>query len=445
MKKLFFFSVLMSLFSLNILAVNLVGNGDMESKGSWETAVINPGNTGVTATFGYSESGFGDNGCMYVKGGPTTHIYVYQAIDLTQGVPYDISFDYKLTAIDTWCEIHVGTTKPVEGSDSYTGTPIFSHNGASLNEAGKMNKEYIPAGSGTYYFVIKVGSWAPDTAGDNVFNLFVDNVLIEESNRVIDPNAVEKVIGGNMESGEAWTIGQVGGTALSGIEWDYAYTAGDGGNGLRIYATPPSGNGANIFLYQPVSLTAGTEYKVNGKFIQLDASANQYWMQVFVMQSTPVGDDDTNEDNSIMTMGTWNMGENQGEAKMYDFQADGRSGKNVSFASYTPSVTGTYYFVIKAGTWNGTFNFVLDDISFKDPNAVDTGVNQQSAASSNVFAEDGYIRVDAAEGFNNIAVYAISGSLLETASSATSFVSSKLNAGIYIVKVDNDVYKVSVK
>ena len=500
-KNLLFAMIASFLFSLNGIAVNLIKNGDMETKGAWKEAVINPP---ATATFGHTEAGFGTGKVLKLSGPGQSHIYVYQEVLLVQGNVYDLSFNYKAQATSTWCEIHISTTQPVEGMDTHTGLPVIKLIDDVANTTGEVDKQFIAQENGLHYFVIKIGSWGTG----NTFNLFVDNVVLDgvsagnvmanfdvspgtvgikaqemsftdksagatswswnfgdgststdkspkhtyntagiysvalsvtdgtDNNsitkkiRVLDPDKGEQIMAGNMELADAWEHAPVGGTALTGYEFNY--TAGSA-KGLRLYATPPSGNGTNIFLYQPIYLKAGEKYELNGKFIQLNANANQYWCQFYVLPFIPTSDDDTKEENSIMTMGAWNQGEFQGEAKTYDLVADGRCGPNAAFAAFTAASSGIYYFIIKAGTWSGTFNFVLDDISFKYANGTNIPALQSNVK---IYSENKQI---IAQGEMNI--YNANGQLVDKATNT----SKTLQAGLYIVTINGIAQKVIVK
>lgn len=109
-------------------------------------------------------------GAYTVTGNPKNS-GIYQAVQLTAMKTYNISITYSASTYNsTWGEVWVGKYKPVNGSDysatapsagnASTQTPTFVSWSSSTTAAssGTKTSTFTPGTTGTYYFVIKVGT-----------------------------------------------------------------------------------------------------------------------------------------------------------------------------------------------------------------------------------------------------------------------------------------------
>jgi PKD repeat protein len=170
-----------------------------------------------------------------------------------------------------------------------------------------------------------------------------------------------KLLNSNMESQGAWQVTYLN-TAqdkLPTVMWGYAATkptAGKGG-GLHVVATTNSGN-SQFCIYQTVNLSADSIYNFDAAFknIKLERS----WCEVFIGQMPVEGQDYGDAlGTKIANYGSW---DNPAAV------ADGTFKLNAAACKYfQPTVSGTYYFVMKMGatTWDAevpTCDIVVDEL-----------------------------------------------------------------------------------
>jgi hypothetical protein len=109
-------------------------------------------------------------GAYTVTGNPK-NCGIYQAVQLTGGKTYNVSITYSASVYNsTWAEVWIGKYQPVNGSDysatapaagnASTQTPTFVSWSSSTTAAssGVKTGTFTPGTTGTYYFVIKVGT-----------------------------------------------------------------------------------------------------------------------------------------------------------------------------------------------------------------------------------------------------------------------------------------------
>jgi len=127
-------------------------------------------------------------GAYTVTGNPKNS-GIYQAVQLTGGKTYNISITSAATAYNsTWGEVWIGKNQPVNGSDysatapaagnASTQTPTFVTWASTTTASSSSTKTatYTPGTTGTYYFVIKVGT------GSSFNTVVVNNVSMYSNN-----------------------------------------------------------------------------------------------------------------------------------------------------------------------------------------------------------------------------------------------------------------------
>jgi hypothetical protein len=214
-----FYFLLIAFFALNSLTVqsqtNLIKGGNMETDDEqfWSVSYLESDPTSETSfEFGYTgeapETGQGGSLHMTVTNAASggSHLMFYQTVNLIGGKEY--KFDLAAKALqpmmNSWFEVYLGTTEPVEGEDYGTGqlalggfkssnwTPecddLFN---GTLQEIGCLEGSqgsFIVEGEGEQSFFIgfKVGIWDYDTTIEFV----VDNVSLVEVDETSSVNAI---------------------------------------------------------------------------------------------------------------------------------------------------------------------------------------------------------------------------------------------------------------
>lgn len=169
---------------------------------------------------------------------------------------------------------------------------------------------------------------------------------------------------GNMESETGWSVSMLNTAAGNEptVTWNYTTdtpTAGQGGS-LHLTGTTTSGN-SQVSFYQAVDLVAGNTYTFDGAFKEIQI--NNSWCEVFLGDMPTDGQDYGTDQGSLLCgLGTW-------AAPM---QLDGEFSKHTSpYNAFVPETSGTYYFVLKAGStsWDGssqTFEIIIDELLLTD-------------------------------------------------------------------------------
>lgn len=207
MRKLYFFTafVLLTTASSVWAQQNMILGGTMEAVDTvhWKVSSLANDSTSVTSyQFGYTldRPAKGEGGCLHIvatnanKNG--SHIMFYQTVKLTGGKTYRYDFAIKAIQpmINSWFEVYVGNTEPVDGADYGSGQTALggfkSSNWASqcsdlfegtLREDGCLagsKTDFTVSGEGekTLYIGFKAGIWAYATTIEFV----VDNVSLVE-------------------------------------------------------------------------------------------------------------------------------------------------------------------------------------------------------------------------------------------------------------------------
>ena len=259
----------------------------------------------------------------------------------------------------------------------------------------------------------------------------------------------ETILGGSMETADRQYWGETGeasvltGNSNDQLVWgDLSTNTHPGGyapTGLTEgFLTVREGwsQSAAYKIFQAVNLTSGTVYDIN-----FDYSVGAYqkaWFEVYVGTTAPTTGDYTGDHGTKLgdSLIPWTDG--------------GASGNNTlqKFArSYTAATTGTHYFVIKWGCGytggDGYFNTSIDNVIFAKH--IDTSVNPTDV-KFNVYTNNGRIQVQSALTSNKIAVYNTSGQLILSDSfTSERYESQTLVPGLYIVNINNEIHKLSVR
>ncbi|MDF1570728.1 MAG: PKD domain-containing protein [Bacteroidales bacterium] len=174
--------------------------GNMEDPNLWNITNLNADIMPVSAVWNYTDqsAAHGAGGALYVSGSVsngTTHYCIWQAVELHEDSVYH--FDGAFRALTTlnqfWAEVFIGTVPPADGSDyghdsikitqfntwaSCTGSLV---DGTFGNDGCEIVAGYQPETTGTYYFVVKVGSgeWTGGETYD--FEVILDELTLQES------------------------------------------------------------------------------------------------------------------------------------------------------------------------------------------------------------------------------------------------------------------------
>ena len=184
-------------------------------------------------------------------------------------------------------------------------------------------------------------------------------------------NAQNLLDGNNMESQSAWTLAPFN-TADVISEWGYTDDkplSGDAG-ALHIKINNVSGN-SQFGAYQSVELTAGVTYTVDAA-VKILGQVKQSWFEVYVGTVDPETVDDYSVSNEtgigieeegitkIVSYFSWWSSPTVPPSPNSTFLA----GANAK-STFTPTATGTYYFLFKVGSnGGGHAEVLLDNILF---------------------------------------------------------------------------------
>ena len=164
----------LSVFSAVAAGGNKLVNSNMESQGAWQVSYLNTAADKLPAvTWGYTTAtpAAGIAGGLHVVAtttGGNSQFCIYQALTLSADSIYNFDAAFKNIKLErSWCEVFIGQM-PVEGQDygDALGTKIANYGacdnpGAVAEGTFNLNaacKYFLPATTGTYYFVMKMGS-----------------------------------------------------------------------------------------------------------------------------------------------------------------------------------------------------------------------------------------------------------------------------------------------
>ncbi len=173
-----------------------IEGGNMEESDFWTNTNLSSTSPKPIGVWNYTadKPKDGKGGCLYVSGTTTSgtlHYAIFQKVSLINGASYKFDGAFKdVTAGDLdrfWCEVYIGTTAPVEGSDygngvlkikqfnSWDPTSIPAHKDMKFSATGGGTGIFECKESKDYYLVIKMGTTTWD--GKAVpFNVMLDEL-----------------------------------------------------------------------------------------------------------------------------------------------------------------------------------------------------------------------------------------------------------------------------
>lgn len=464
MKKInFILSFLFFVTVLNAQNEELLVGGDMESGDAWTVLDVSENDPFVTSTdvsrFGYTVDGpsDGENGCFHSSTTPTTQVLstaVYQKVTINKGEKYIFSMAYKNPKImqAAWMEAFYSEYEPTENvdwvPDSEPNDSVFKILGYTGTDWGGAADSYdetasgvvMIAGTGTVdiYIGFKYGQgWG----GEIEYEYTIDNVSLKTLPAV---GIGENITGGDMESGDAWTVLDVSENDPFITSTDvsrFGYTVdgpADGKDGCFQSSTTPTSQVLSTAVYQKVTIKKGVPYEFslaykNPKIMQAA------WFEGFYSQYEPQVNLDWVPDNapvdSVFKMFGYTGTDWGGAADSYD--------ETVKYILYEHGEgTMDIYIGFKYGQgWGGEieYEYTVDNVSLIGGSTV--GVSHESTNNSlNVYPNPANksITIEGAE-TDNIHIYNLLG--VEVYSSiATERMTvdiSSFEKGVYIVRADN--------
>lgn len=425
----------------------ILQNADMSAQGAWSVTNLNtdPTNLSVEATWNdqVNVPTAGQGGALYVTGnapsGQNAQFCIYQEVTLSSDKLYEFNAAFKDLSANlhnAWIEVFIGPM-PIDGADyskddadKFLLAEVTTWNGDCTPKGADATLElracngthsYVPETSGTYYLVLKTGSWeggdfaiaidelslteldskplvefsadkqvgfAPLTVtftdeskfasswswdfgdgsevsteqnpthtyanpGTYTVELTATNAqgtsvgtktdFIKVNEKPTLPEG-EMIYGGNMEDPNLWNISGLNNDASfpKTVAWNYRDVVPEYGEGGNLHLAG-SGEFNQYAIWQEVELTAGKEYVFYGA--KKDIIAGGHWCEILLGTTKPVDGSDYS-DNQFCSMG------------------DGSGAEAVG--SYSPTESGTYYFVVKMGSWYEDFDFVIDELSLME-------------------------------------------------------------------------------
>lgn len=219
------------------------------------------------------------------------------------------------------------------------------------------------------------GSMNLTAAGQKIFLNAVEYMLTGTViNYTLGPNLLTN---GTFGSATGWTGPLTIGTGTNCVyDFNYSTTIPTGGTApcLRM-SQLTAASSANSCYYQAVTLTSGKIYALDGKIKLANSASNQYWVEFYLTSKLP-----TNNGPDVVAIAdttvelVWLKPAAWGGVDNYDGNLSGIA----SSRKDTIKTTGTYYFVIKTGTWQGMVDAVIDNLTLN--NLIFTGVKNEPAS-----------------------------------------------------------------
>jgi len=197
--------------------------------------------------------------------------------------------------------------------------------------------------------------------------------------------AQELLVGGNMEDENAWQVSHL--NSVDSVEYEFNYLAdgpAEGQDGC-LYVTCVGEQETNVFFYQELELTGGTEYELKGAFKDLAGTIVDFWCEVLYDTAAIPVDTDM---GGILVCGfnTWD-GTLQGVDGT--FQDDYAKGDGPIFTAVGDAGEPiTAYFGVNVGCWLGGTSYfwevAIDELSLTPTSG--TSIEENQAIISNQFS-----------------------------------------------------------
>lgn len=226
------------------------------------------------------------------------------------------------------------------------------------NTSTEQNPSHTYASAGTYTVTLQATNANGTTELVKTDYITVNPAVTLEAGGVIE--------GGDMSDGSAWTINYL--NTEAGNEpthtWnDMVHTpsAGQGG-AFYLEGNAPAGQNAQIALYQAVTLSTDSIYYFDAAFKDFDDDLQNAWAEAFVGPEPITGENYEISDTKfrLTDLTTWNAAcTPAGLDGIFSTSACGYDG-------FIPDSNGTYYFVVRLGSWEGgDFQMAIDELSLK--------------------------------------------------------------------------------
>ncbi|GAA5043383.1 hypothetical protein GCM10011506_46570 [Marivirga lumbricoides] len=307
------------------------------------TSAINAGNMEVDSAWTFTVSGTAETNYEFIDGALTITngnpsqggVAIWQAVELKGGRAYVFDADMKGAGMtNSWVEVILLDEAPEEGSDpsgtAFTGLHTWTGCGSTAFESALSDISCLGDGKvniaedGTYYIVIKVGSW-DGYLGDG--GVTIDNIEFVAQERLTEGDNILE--GSDMETPAAWNIANMGAT-LTTLEFT---------DGVMKFTNGTTSVQTNIGVWQAVEVEAGQIYKMKADVN--DPGSTSSWQEFYVSTTAP-------EDGTDYSTG-----------RIY-------VGNTISFAE-----SGTVYVVIKVGSWDGNLaaeGVTIDNVELVEMN-----------------------------------------------------------------------------
>ncbi|HEY3402448.1 MAG TPA: hypothetical protein VGK59_03615 [Ohtaekwangia sp.] len=171
----------------------------------------------------------------------------------------------------------------------------------------------------------------------------------------VEGNSIQRVTGGDMSDDEAWTIYGTGATQTTTAFAD----------GKVKFSNGPGTVETNVLLWQQVEINHEKIYKFSAEVA--GGGASQSWLEIYFSKNVPAAGSDYGTGKYI-EINTWSgcgVADFSGDISVIGCGGPGK-GKN---GKITFTESGTYYMVIKAGSWQGnlgTNGMTIDNVSLKE-------------------------------------------------------------------------------
>lgn len=179
-------------------------------------------------------------------------------------------------------------------------------------------------------------------------------------------STTEKIVDGNMTSASNWVVATLG-TTTPTLTWNSASAPSNATTALRITKLTDTDG---LALYQPVALEAGKKYYFNCLFKDLGGNASNVWSQVYITNTVQPGNTAAlpiNENTTIGQLNSWIAGI---EPVGYDGSFYAKAQKGASYTgdlcSFTPTVSGMYYVILRIGTWWGNMDIAISKLTISE-------------------------------------------------------------------------------